>query len=182
MMPIHELNTKLRTIDTDAKKLKTEYEAVAKRRGREMLTEYSNEYLRMENTREYFSKPSSSSSLVLFPTKEENKAFSRAATRKRETAVLDANKARTRFETNGRAHARQIRGFTRESRNVHPFRAPERRVLLRHLQTDANEPSKTTRFRARRQARDTRKRSGKRRKKKSAAIFCWNDDDDEDAT
>ena len=95
MMPIHELNTKLRTIDTDAKKLKTEYEAVAKRRGREMLTEYSNEYLRMENTREYFSKPSSSSSLVLFPTKEENKAFSRAATRKRETAVLDA---RTKLE------------------------------------------------------------------------------------
>ena len=94
-MPIHELNTKLRTIDTDAKKLKTEYEAVAKRRGREMLTEYSNEYLRMENTREYFSKPSSSSSLVLFPTKEENKAFSRAATRKRETAVLDA---RTKLE------------------------------------------------------------------------------------
>ena len=94
MMPIHELNTKLRTIDTDAKKLKTEYEA-AKRRGREMLTEYSNEYLRMENTREYFSKPSSSSSLVLFPTKEENKAFSRAATRKRETAVLDA---RTKLE------------------------------------------------------------------------------------
>ena len=98
MMPIHELNTKLRTIDTDAKKLKTEYEAVAKRRGREMLTEYSNEYLRMENTREYFSKPSSSSSsssLVLFPTKEENKAFFRAATRKRETAVLDA---RTKLE------------------------------------------------------------------------------------
>ena len=99
MMPIHELNTKLRTIDTDAKKLKTEYEAVAKRRGREMLTEYSNEYLRMENTREYFSKPSSSSSspssLVLFPTKEENKAFSRAAMRKRETAVLDA---RTKLE------------------------------------------------------------------------------------
>ena len=95
MMPIHELNTKLRTIDTDAKKLKTEYEAAAKRRGREMLTEYSNEYLRMENTREYFSKPSSSSSLVLFPTKEENKAFSRAATRKRETAVLDA---RTKLE------------------------------------------------------------------------------------
>ena len=97
MMPIHELNTKLRTIDTDAKKLKTEYEAVAKRRGREMLTEYSNEYLRMENTREYFSKPSSSSSssLVLFTTKEENKAFSRAATRKRETAVLDA---RTKLE------------------------------------------------------------------------------------
>ena len=95
MMPIHELNTKLRTIDTDAKKLKTEYEAVAKRRGREMLTEYSNEYLRMENTREYFSKPSSSSSVVLFPTKEENKAFSRAATRKRETAVLDA---RTKLE------------------------------------------------------------------------------------
>ena len=95
MMPIHELNTKLRTIDTDAKKLKTEYEAVAKRRGREMLTEYSNEYLRMENTREYFSKPSSSSSLVLFPTKEENKAFSRAATCKRETAVLDA---RTKLE------------------------------------------------------------------------------------
>ena len=95
MMPIHELNTKLRTIDTDAKKLKTEYEAVAKRRGREMLTEYSNEYLRMENTREYFSKPSSSSSLVLFPTKEENKAFSRAATRKRETAVLNA---RTKLE------------------------------------------------------------------------------------
>ena len=97
-MPIHELNTKLRTIDTDAKELKTEYEAVAKRRGREMLTEYSNEYLRMENTREYFSKPSSSSSpssLVLFPTKEENKAFSRAATRKRETAVLDA---RTKLE------------------------------------------------------------------------------------
>ena len=95
-MPIHELNTKLRTIDTDAKKLKTEYEAVAKRRGREMLTEYSNEYLRMENTREHFSKPSSSSSsLVLFPTKEENKAFSRAATRKRETAVLDA---RTKLE------------------------------------------------------------------------------------
>jgi len=99
-MPIHELNTKLRTIDTDAKKLKTEYEAVAKRRGREMLTEYSNEYLRMENTREYFSKPSSSSSsssssLVLFPTKEENKAFSRAATHKRETAVLDA---RTKLE------------------------------------------------------------------------------------
>ena len=62
-----------------------------------MLTEYSNEYLRMENTREYFSKPSSSSSssLVLFPTKEENKAFSRAATRKRETAVLDA---RTKLE------------------------------------------------------------------------------------
>ena len=49
----------------------------------------------MENTREYFSKPSSSSSLVLFPTKEENKAFSRAATRKRETAVLDA---RTKLE------------------------------------------------------------------------------------
>ena len=95
MMPIHELNTKLRTIDTDAKKLKTEYEAVAKRRGREMLTEYSNEYLRMENTREHFSKLSSSSSLVLFPTKEENKAFSRAATRKRETAVLDA---RTKLE------------------------------------------------------------------------------------
>ena len=94
-MPIHELNTKLRTIDTDAKKLKTEYDAVAKRRGREMLTEYSNEYLRMENTREYFSKPSSSSSLVLFPTKEENKAFSRAAMRKRETAVLDA---RTKLE------------------------------------------------------------------------------------
>ena len=97
-MPIHELNTKLRTIDTDAKKLKTEYEAVAKRRGREMLTEYSNEYLRMENTREYFSKPSSSSSsssLVLFPTKEENKAFSRAATRNRETAVLDT---RTKLE------------------------------------------------------------------------------------
>ncbi len=51
----------------------------------------------MENTREYFSKPSSSSSLVLFPTKEENKAFSRAATRKRETAVLDAQ---TKLERN----------------------------------------------------------------------------------
>ena len=29
-VPIHELNSKLRTIDTNAKKLKTEYDAVAK--------------------------------------------------------------------------------------------------------------------------------------------------------
>ena len=39
MTSIHELNAKLRTIDTGAKKLKTEYEAVAKRRGRERRVE-----------------------------------------------------------------------------------------------------------------------------------------------
>lgn len=90
-VPIHELNSKLRTIDTNAKKLKTEYEAVAKRRGREMLTEYSNAYLRMENTNNYRVASTSSSSpfsLLVFPTEEENKAYSRAAARKRETAVL----------------------------------------------------------------------------------------------
>jgi len=91
-VPIHELNSKLRTIDTNAKKLKTEYEAVAKRRGREMLTEYSNAYLRMENTNNYSGVASTSSSspfsLLVFPTEEENKAYSRAAARKRETAVL----------------------------------------------------------------------------------------------
>ena len=91
-VPIHELNSKLRTIDTNAKKLKTEYEAVAKRRGREMLTEYSNAYLRMENTNNYSGVASTSSSspfsLLVFPTEEENKAYSRAAALKRETAVL----------------------------------------------------------------------------------------------
>jgi len=90
-VPIHELNSKLRTIDTNAKKLKTEYEAVAKRRGREMLTEYSNAYLRMENTNNYrvaLTSSSSPFSLLVFPTEEENKAYSRAAARKRETAVL----------------------------------------------------------------------------------------------
>lgn len=90
---IHELNSKLRTIDTNAKKLKTEYDAVAKRRGREMLTEYSNAYLRMENTNNYSGVASTSSSsppfsLLVFPTEEENKAYSRAAALKRETAVL----------------------------------------------------------------------------------------------
>ena len=92
-VPIHELNSKLRTIDTNAKKLKTEYDAVAKRRGREMLTEYSNAYLRMENTNNYSGVASTSSSsppfsLLVFPTDEENKAYSRAAALKRETAVL----------------------------------------------------------------------------------------------
>jgi hypothetical protein len=92
-VPIHELNSKLRTIDTNAKKLKTEYDAVAKRRGREMLTEYSNAYLRMENTNNYSGVASTSSSpppfsLLVFPTEEENKAYSRAAALKRETAVL----------------------------------------------------------------------------------------------
>ena len=92
-VPIHELNSKLRTIDTNAKKLKTEYDAVAKRRGREMLTEYSNAYLRMENTYNYSGVASTSSSpppfsLLVFPTEEENKAYSRAAALKRETAVL----------------------------------------------------------------------------------------------
>ena len=92
-VPIHELNSKLRTIDTNAKKLKTEYDAVAKRRGREMLTEYSNAYLRMENTNNYSGVASTSSSpppfsLLVFPTEEENKAYSRAASLKRETAVL----------------------------------------------------------------------------------------------
>ena len=92
-VPIHELNSKLRTIDTSAKKLKTEYDAVAKRRGREMLTEYSNAYLRMENTNNYSGVASTSSSsppfsLLVFPTEEENKAYSRAAALKRETAVL----------------------------------------------------------------------------------------------
>ena len=86
MSSIHELNAKLRTIDTGAKKLKTEYEAVAKRRGRELLTEYSNAYLRMENTNDYIAATTSSTSI--FPTEAENKAFSRAAARKRETAVL----------------------------------------------------------------------------------------------
>ena len=91
-VPIHELNSKLRTIDTSAKKLKTEYDAVAKRRGREMLTEYSNAYLRMENTNNYSGVASTSTSppfsLLVFPTEEENKAYSRAAALKRETAVL----------------------------------------------------------------------------------------------
>jgi len=92
-VPIHELNSKLRTIDTNAKKLKTEYDAVAKRRGREMLTEYSNAYLRMENTNNYSGVASTSSSsppfsLLVFPTEEENKAYSRAVALKRETAVL----------------------------------------------------------------------------------------------
>jgi len=86
MSSIHELNAKLRTIDTGAKKLKTEYEAVAKRRGRELLTEYSNAYLRMENTNDCIAATTSSTSI--FPTEAENKAFSRAAARKRETAVL----------------------------------------------------------------------------------------------
>jgi len=86
MSSIHELNAKLRTIDTGAKKLKTEYEAVAKRRGRELLTEYSNAYLRMENTNDCIAATTSSTSI--FPTESENKAFSRAAARKRETAVL----------------------------------------------------------------------------------------------
>ena len=86
MTSIHELNAKLRTIDTGAKKLKTEYEAVAKRRGRELLTEYSNAYLRMENTNDNIAATTSSTSI--FPTEAENKAFSRAAARKRETAVL----------------------------------------------------------------------------------------------
>jgi hypothetical protein len=86
MSSIHELNAKLRTIDTGAKKLKSEYEAVAKRRGRELLTEYSNAYLRMENTNDNIAATTSSTSI--FPTEAENKAFSRAAARKRETAVL----------------------------------------------------------------------------------------------
>ena len=57
-----------------------------------MLTEYSNAYLRMENTNNYSGVASTSSSspfsLLVFPTEEENKAYSRAAALKRETAVL----------------------------------------------------------------------------------------------
>ena len=57
-----------------------------------MLTEYSNAYLRMESTNNYSGVASTSSSppfsLLVFPTEEENKAYSRAAALKRETAVL----------------------------------------------------------------------------------------------
>jgi hypothetical protein len=93
---ITSLNVKLRRMNTSAKRLKTEYDVVVKKRGRELLTLFSNECLRLQNTIGYFcsssSKSSSSSSSSLFLSEDENALFYSLAIRKRKQKVFDLRK------------------------------------------------------------------------------------------
>ena len=89
---IHELNSKLRTIDTARKRLKTEFDAL-KTRGVEVLTRFSNELLRLENTKKFCLQHSCrGAATALFPTKEENETFARRAIRKRRERLAEARR------------------------------------------------------------------------------------------